>query len=284
MRVKSYGNRFKQFNNRAKYFRYEACKAVILAIQGDVPLSNNDRLYVDYIIGLNINEGLWGAYRALYGMLGGTSASHKWNWKDPRNLDAAFRLTFSGTATHSSLGYVLDGTSHADTNFVPSTGLTDTSKITIGFYSQTQNITGIQVDFGAAVNGIIMPTTGVTGLVVSYLGNAYFETNSDSGSTGNAIASNSNTKGLFVGARNINSITLHRNAALLATNTSASQTITSSSLYLGARHYQSASTNPNFFSLKTISLAFIIDDGLQSADVIRISNIMMAGQGIINRK
>ena len=46
---------------------------------------------------------------ALYPMVGGTASAHKFNLKDPRDLDAAFRLVFSGGMTHSSTGVLFNG-------------------------------------------------------------------------------------------------------------------------------------------------------------------------------
>ena len=37
---------------------------------------------------------IWTKMSAIYPMVGGTASSHKFNLKDPRDLDAAFRLVF----------------------------------------------------------------------------------------------------------------------------------------------------------------------------------------------
>ncbi len=36
--------------------------------------------------------GIWTKMKALYPFVGGTATAHKFNLKDPRDLDAAFRL------------------------------------------------------------------------------------------------------------------------------------------------------------------------------------------------
>ena len=71
---------------------------------------------------------IWTKMKAVYPFVGGTATSHKWNLKDPRDLDAAFRLTFGGGWTHSATGALPNGTNgYADTFFntddVTSTGL-----------------------------------------------------------------------------------------------------------------------------------------------------------------
>ena len=61
---------------------------------------------------------------ALYPIVGGTADTHKFNLKDPRDLDAAYRLSYTGTVTHSSTGMVSNGsTGWANTHVVPSAAL-----------------------------------------------------------------------------------------------------------------------------------------------------------------
>lgn len=60
--------------------------------------------------------GIWNRMVAIYPFIGGTASSHKWNLKDPRDLDAAKRLVFSGSWTHSENGALPDGsTAYANT-------------------------------------------------------------------------------------------------------------------------------------------------------------------------
>jgi hypothetical protein len=62
--------------------------------------------------------GIWTKMKAIYPFVGGTAALHKWNLKDPRDLDAAFRLVFNGGWTHSNSGALPNGTNgYADTKF-----------------------------------------------------------------------------------------------------------------------------------------------------------------------
>src|SRR6266536_4458570 len=50
------------------------------------------------------DAGIWTKMKAVYPFIDSTAAKHKWNLKDPRDLDSAFRLTFHGTVTHSPNG------------------------------------------------------------------------------------------------------------------------------------------------------------------------------------
>ena len=64
--------------------------------------------------------GIWTKFKAIYPIVGGTASQHKFNLKDPRDLDAAFRLTFATGYTHSSTGMLPNGTTaFADTKFNP---------------------------------------------------------------------------------------------------------------------------------------------------------------------
>jgi len=59
---------------------------------------------------------IWTKMQAIYPFVGGTATSHKYNLKDPRDLDVAYRLQFNGGWTHSSNGIQGDGsTGYADT-------------------------------------------------------------------------------------------------------------------------------------------------------------------------
>ncbi len=73
----------------------------------------------DLVVALK-GYGVWANVLALYPMVGGSASSHKYNLKDPRDLDAAFRLSFVGGWTHDSNGATGDGsTGYADTFFNP---------------------------------------------------------------------------------------------------------------------------------------------------------------------
>jgi hypothetical protein len=69
-----------------------------------------------------VAAGIWDKCHAIYPFVGGTSTTHKYNFKDARDLDAAFRLTFSGTVTHDANGITPNGTNgYADTKYIDST-------------------------------------------------------------------------------------------------------------------------------------------------------------------
>jgi len=75
------------------------------------------------VLGLKANN-IWTKMKAIYPMVGGTATTHKFNLKDPRDLDVAFRLVFNGGWTHSANGVLPNGTNgYADTKLIPNTSL-----------------------------------------------------------------------------------------------------------------------------------------------------------------
>lgn len=88
------------------------------------------------------SNSLWSKMLALYPFVGGTATTHKWNLKDPRDLDAAFRLTFSGGWTHTSTGALPNGTNgYANTFLSPLSNLSTNSE-SFGFYGGTSVAAG----------------------------------------------------------------------------------------------------------------------------------------------
>ncbi|MDQ6902346.1 MAG: hypothetical protein M3139_04945 [Bacteroidota bacterium] len=84
------------------------------------------------------DSSLWSKFKAIYPMVGGSSSSTKFNLKDPRNLDAAYRLTFNGTPSFSGTGVLFSTpAAFADTHINDSTiTFNDNS---ISYFSRTQN-------------------------------------------------------------------------------------------------------------------------------------------------
>jgi hypothetical protein len=93
----------------------------------------------DLVISLKSN-GLWSKMIAIYPLVGGTASTHKWNLKDPRDLDVAFRLTFVGSPTHDANGMQGNGTSqYANTHLTPSISLAQNNASAFYYVNQTGN-------------------------------------------------------------------------------------------------------------------------------------------------
>lgn len=70
---------------------------------------------------------IWTKMQAIYPFVGGTATSHKYNLKDPRDLDVAYRIQFNGGWTHNSNGIQGDGSTGYANTFAagPSTAIPD---------------------------------------------------------------------------------------------------------------------------------------------------------------
>jgi hypothetical protein len=157
---------------------------------------------------------IWSKMKAIYPFVGGSASTHKWNLKDPRDLDAAFRLIFNGGWTHSSTGALPNGTTgYADTNLIPNT---DISSVNNMHYSACfrNNFTNTNAAFGIYESGTAvsyaLPKNG-SGNFISVLGLESISNN----------FANSSTSGNYIVSRNsITSLKTYKNGSLSNTNTS----------------------------------------------------------------
>ena len=93
---------------------------------------------------------IWTKMKALYPFVGGTASTHKWNLKDPRDLDAAFRIFWNGGVTHGVNGVQFGGVNGwGDTYLTPSTTLT-LSNGSLSYYSRT-NSNNLGAEMGARI-------------------------------------------------------------------------------------------------------------------------------------
>jgi|688.fasta_scaffold332659_3 hypothetical protein len=78
--------------------------------------------------------GLWSKVKAFYPAFLTTASENKWNLKDPRDLDVAYRLTFFGGFTHSSDGMLGNGTTAYAYTHVPDSAFSF-NNMTAGWYN-----------------------------------------------------------------------------------------------------------------------------------------------------
>ena len=164
---------------------------------------------------------IWTKMKAIYPVVGGTASTHKWNLKDPRDLDAAYRLTFSTGWTHSSTGMTPNGTSaYASTFLVPSSVFNTTTYNHLSYYSRTNN-TNIDFLMGARnSNETVMVLSGRDGFWGYYC---------DAPSPSvyrNAFSSSSfNTAAFSLGSQTGTNIKVYRNNTIVVSNTEARFTL-----------------------------------------------------------
>ena len=164
--------------------------------------------------------GIWTKMKAIYPFVGGTASSHKFNLKDPRDLDAAFRLVFNGGITHDANGITGNGVnSYADTQIALNTLSRDDNSG--GIYSRTDVIGG--ADFG------IYNNTGLGSFQSSIktLNNWYTR----NGSTNVNALSNTDSRGFFqMTRRNSSQYVKSKNTTKSTTLQGATDTFTNTEI------------------------------------------------------
>lgn len=98
------------------------------------------------------DNGLWTKTAILYLLNTGSEFSAKFNVKDPRDLNAAFRGTFSGGWTFDAIGAKANGVdTYINTYFNPTTSPTSNGLMSCGIYSEL-NIDEQKTSVGSNTN------------------------------------------------------------------------------------------------------------------------------------
>jgi hypothetical protein len=213
--------------------------------------------------------GIWNKMKAIYPMIGGTAALHKWNLKDPRDLDAAFRLVFNGGWTHSSTGATPNGTNaFANSFLVPSTTITLNS-IGLSYYSRTNTTpANNSVNMGSWVGaGFEYTILSIRSYLSSTRTYGILQT-SNAGTFAQFV--DANALGLYTTTRTANNLTkIFKNGILSATNSELSTGNSTNSIYLGA-------ANGNTLNYSNRECAFAsIHDGLTDTEA---ANLYLCAQ------
>lgn len=209
---------------------------------------------------------IWTKMKALYPFVGGTAAQHKWNLKDPRDLDAAFRLVFNGGWTHSVNGALPNGT-----NAFAETYLNDLSNL-------AQNSAHCSVYSRTNASSLLAPSiasnsygqTGGTKLTLNFANGTYYSIHS----ADQPNSSNTDTRGMFIGNRTTSTGTSLLIRGTITTHTQASQTPSNTTFRLGG--YSS------FYDNKELAFA-TIGDGLTNTDMTNLTTAVQTFQTALNR-
>ncbi len=102
---------------------------------------------LDSLITNSRNHGWWDLCKTIYPLVGGTSDACKYNLKDPRDVDAAYRITWTGNISFDNSGVKSNG-GWGNTHVVPSSDLSLSSNH-ISVYSVTDAYDTASVDIGA---------------------------------------------------------------------------------------------------------------------------------------
>jgi hypothetical protein len=210
-------------------------------------------------------------------MVGGTATSHKFNLANPVDSDAAFRLTFVGGGTHSSNGYLPNGSNaYANTFLLPSTSLTNNSTH-LSYYSRTDALRNAN-EIGA------ITSSGIISLITRF-GDGNLYADQYNFTTNRIVVANPNSTGLYISSRtSATSFKVFKNNTQFGTtNTNTStpsvNTITSS-MVIGAVN---SNTVPVNFSNRECAFSSI-GDGLTDAEALAFYNAVQAFQTTLNRQ
>lgn len=201
----------------------------------------------------------------------------KYNLKDPRDLDAAFRLVFNGGWTHSSTGATPNGTNgYADTKLNQAGNLTPSNNH-ISFYSRTSlTSAATQIDCGITDNA----SYSFSQLAIP-LGTTFRYENGSQTQQGTFT----NTLGLFLGASTSStSSKLYKNGISIASSTTAqSRAMFNNNIYLATSNFNTNSSPVGVYSSKQLGFS-TIGDGLLDTEAANLYTRVQAFQTSLSRQ
>jgi hypothetical protein len=218
------------------------------------------------------SANIWTKMKAIYPFVGNTASSQKFNLKDPRDLNAAFRLVFSGGGTFSANGYQPGGVNgFANTFLTPSTSLLLNS-VHLSYYCRTNNLSGgIHMGVDSAIpDTYLYQSYGPLGLA-STLNTASVDY------INNTVA---NSLGLSISSRTTSTnVALYKSGVKLKSDIKSSATLPVLNIALGARNASGVISN---FDNKQCAFASI-GDGLSDAEALALYNAVNAFQVTLAR-
>ena len=215
---------------------------------------------------------IWTKMKAIYPMVGGTSTTHKYNLKDPRDLDAAFRLSFSTGWTHSSNGALPGGTAFANTFLNTATNLSINSGH-LSYYSRTDQASGVIAEIGSLKSlpdsfSDIQLKSG-SGAIVRFNNTTAFNS-----------AANTNSTGFYIGSRTAsNVIKMYKNGSVLVNGTASSNATSTVNFYIGAQNNNGTAQS---YSQKQCAFASL-GDGLTDAEASNFNTAVQAFNTTLGR-
>jgi hypothetical protein len=235
------------------------------------------QLAIDNLVKGLKSDNIWTKMKAIYPFVGGTASTHKWNLKDPRDLDAAFRLVFNGGWTHSSNGATPNGTNgYADTKLNDSSLTPNSSHIS--YYSRN-NVFVSNYDMGI-YNG----TKGIWfALRNSAIGSGVFTGGIfQAGASGEVSVSNLDSTGYYIGGKNgSTTVKFYKNGTSVASTAKADTTATNTSIYLATLNQNGTPA----FGFSTKQCAFsTIGDGLTDTEAANLYTRVQAYQTALSRQ
>jgi hypothetical protein len=217
-----------------------------------------DKLAIDaFYKGLKA-DGIYSKIKAMYLTKWGSATNDKWNLKDPRDLDTAFRLTFTGGFTHSTSGLTGNAVNaFAITHITPSLNLIN-NNTSIGVYSRTDTALPY-TEIGCSNS--FLPILGLS--VRNNLSDAFFD--GYDFTAHRILRANASGFGFYVG--NIKSSTaqeIFKNGSKMGATNTIAQTQTQPSLKITIFARNDSGTAANYSS-RQLPFSFI-GEGMDDAE------------------
>ena len=253
--------------------------AAFLSATGITDQTQTDAI-VNLVEGLK-TEGIWDKMFAIYPFIGGTATTHKFNLKDPRDLDVAYRLTMGGTLTHNSTG-VLGSTSGFMDTKLPVNWTNFNTDIHLSFYSRV-NVVGSgnnNYDMGLSNRASLGNPTlnGDWALMSRFSDNRFYAALPDY--TNNSV-SNTDATGFYQANRIGNQILGYKNNTLSITNNSPLSGVSNNgNMYILAINVAGTAQG---FSPRQVAYSSI-GRGLTATQMVAHYNLVQAYQTALNRQ
>ena len=220
-----------------------------------------------------VNTGLMNKMLVVYPFVGGNATAHSFNLKDPRDANAAFRLTFNGGMTHSSTGIQFGGVNGYAVTYLNGLGNLPQTNMHISAYSRTVTV-GTQYEISLDNNSGQFQQLRP--------GSSFFSGNGTSNQGGVLFTTNATAQGYWIGSKTSTSTRFgFRNGVLNSAVTSTTDATLSPNLqfFIGARNINGT---PSTYTTK--ELAFVtIGLGLSQAECITLSTIVATFQTTLGR-
>ena len=231
--------------------------------------------YAHYLISNMKNTGTWQLSNAVYGFVGGTAASHKFNWKNPIDTDAAFRLTQVGAGSFTNNANGMKGASASAMNTFVNRNILVNGDVHFSNYTTVDDATG------DAAMGVINNTIAFN-LIQRVNGLRNVQLPGSTLNVGNIYPTLSVTKGYHVATISSNSLSYFYKGVPQTASSANNLTLEnfSGNIYvLGRNGLGSASI---LGTLKTYGY-FSIGAGFTELQSIQQSQIVTNAQNILNR-
>jgi hypothetical protein len=223
--------------------------------------------------------GIWTKMKALYPFVtdktveADIKSQMKFNLKDPRDLDVAFRLLWNGGGSWTANGYTPNGINgFADTKYIESVN-GNLNSTHLSYYSRT-NSNGTEVEIGARSSATLIDYNL---LEIRTSGTTYFLSNQSAFTS----VSDANSQGFYVTNRQAsNDIDGWKNGSKLVNGTTASTIRPNVNTLIGA---MGAGSNQLYFSTKQCAFASL-GDGLTDTEAANFYTAVQAFQTTLGRQ